>query len=57
MPLARLVQHQHCMFRRNGVKTHWNSTEDGQVNLREQLETLRVKWGVVDDSEGQAKPP
>ena len=45
MPLARLFQYQHCLLRRNGVRTHWSSTGEGQISLREQLEALRHRWG------------
>ena len=44
MPLARLAQYQHCLFRRNGVRTHWSSTGTGQSTLRDQLDTLRLQW-------------
>jgi hypothetical protein len=26
MPLARLAQYQHCLLRRNGVRTHWSNS-------------------------------
>jgi hypothetical protein len=42
MPLARLAQYQHCLLRRNGVRTSWGHSGD-QSGLREQLEALRVK--------------
>ena len=50
MPLARLAQYQHCLLRRNGVRTHWSSTGTAQTTLREQLAALRVRW-VEDDAE------
>ena len=56
MPLARLFQYQHCLLRRNGVRAHWSGTSEGRISLREQLEALRVKWGLVDDSDGKTKP-
>ena len=44
MPLARLAQYQHCLLRRNGVRTHWSGVGNGQGTLREQLEALRVQF-------------
>ncbi|MBN8459435.1 MAG: hypothetical protein J0M04_16525 [Verrucomicrobia bacterium] len=44
MPLARLFQYQHCLLRRNGVRTHWSSVGLAQPSLREQLGALRLSW-------------
>jgi hypothetical protein len=44
MSLARLAQYQHCLLRRNGVRTHWSATIEGGTSLRDQLEALRLKW-------------
>jgi hypothetical protein len=44
MPLARLFQYQHCLLRRNGVRSRWSSSGGGETSLREQLESLRVQW-------------
>ena len=44
MPLARLAQYQHCLFRRNAVRTTWSNSASGSVNLKEQLENLRRQW-------------
>ena len=44
MPLARLAQYQHCLLRRNGVRTNWGSAGTGQGTLQDQLEALRVQW-------------
>ena len=44
MPLARLAQYQHCLLRRNGVRTNWSSVGIGQGTLRDQLEALRLQW-------------
>jgi len=52
MPLARLAQYQHCLLRRNGVRTHWSATREGGTSLREQLEALRLQWNRVDDFSG-----
>ena len=48
MPLARLAQYQHCLLRRNGVRTNWISAETEQTTLREQLKALRGMWNGVD---------
>jgi hypothetical protein len=44
MPLARLAQYQHCLLRRNGVRTHWSGSVKGGLSLREQLDALRAEW-------------
>ena len=44
MPLARLAQYQHCLLRRNGVRTNWGHFGDEECDLREQLEALRGRW-------------
>ena len=44
MPLARLAQYQHCLLRRNGVRTNWGHSETEQTTLRDQLEALCVRW-------------
>ena len=44
MPLARLAQYQHCLLRRNGVRTDWSRGEAGASTLREQMEALRERW-------------
>jgi len=44
MPLARLAQYQHCLLRRNGVRTNWSATGEGGKCLREQLDALRTQW-------------
>jgi len=48
MPLARLAQYQHCLLRRNGVRTIWGHSEDEDGGLREQLEALRGRWTAED---------
>jgi len=53
MPLARLAQYQHCLFRRNSVRTTWSNSSPGGSNLRDQLESLRRQWcGMVDEEVG-----
>ena len=44
MPLARLAQYQHCLLRRNGVRTNWGHSGDEGGDLREQLKALRGRW-------------
>jgi hypothetical protein len=44
MPLARLAQFQHCLLRRNGVRTHWSRSDCAGLTLREQMEALRGRW-------------
>jgi hypothetical protein len=44
MPLARLAQYQHCLLRRNGLRSSWSKTKTGMPSLREQLEALRKGW-------------
>ncbi len=48
MPLARLAQYQHCLLRRNGVRTDWSSSAAGIPALREQIERLRGRWALAD---------
>ena len=48
MPLARLAQYQHCLLRRNGVRTDWSSSAVGIPALREQMEGLRGRWPGAD---------
>ena len=53
MPLARLAQYQHCLFRRNAVRTTWSNSAPGSISLQEQLENLRRQWrGAVDGEDG-----
>jgi hypothetical protein len=51
MPLARLAQYQHCLLRRNGMRTHWSATGEGGTSLREQLEVLRLRLHRVESIE------
>ena len=44
MPLARLAQYQHCLLRRNGMRTTWSRADGAGLTLRAQLEALRGKW-------------
>jgi hypothetical protein len=44
MPLARLAQYQHCLLRRNGVRTGWMSRERCPRNAACELQALRSIW-------------
>ena len=44
MPLARLAQYQHCLLRRNGVRTTCCWSETGTSTVRDQLVSLRLQW-------------
>jgi hypothetical protein len=44
MPLARLAQYQHCLLRRNEVRTSWSHSRYTECSLREQLGTLKSKY-------------
>jgi hypothetical protein len=45
MPLARLAQYQHCLLRRNWVRTNWSGAQTEGPTLRHQLEQLPTQWG------------
>jgi hypothetical protein len=55
MPLARLAQYQHCLLRRNGMRTNWCNAVTGPGALRDQFEALRVQWNRADGSDNQAE--
>jgi hypothetical protein len=44
MPLARLAQYQHCLLRRNGVRTNWIDAATDISNIRCQIKSLRERW-------------
>ena len=47
MPLARLAQYQHCLLRRNGVRTTWGHS--GSIaTTAEQMGKLRLLWQARD---------
>jgi hypothetical protein len=55
MPLARLSQYQHCLFRRNGIRTRWaNSIQGESLSLKDRLADLRLKWKESVDSNPDA---
>ena len=53
MPLARLAQYQHCLLRRNGVRTHWNGSASSGGSLRDQIAQLRLQWRAAVDASNQ----
>jgi hypothetical protein len=50
MPLARLAQYQHCLLRRNGVRTNWGTTFPA-CEIAEQMAQLRFQWRTPIDLE------
>ena len=45
MPLARLAQYQHCLLRRNGVRTEWSLiSQESDAKLT--LQRLRAERGL-----------
>jgi hypothetical protein len=44
MPLARLAQYQHCLLRRNAVRTVWCRSSQGDPDLGAVLQQLREAW-------------
>ena len=44
MPLARLAQYQHCLLRRNGVRTNWSNAGSIGIGAAEQIARLRIQW-------------
>ena len=44
MPLARLAQYQHCLLRRNGVRTSWSAATGEASDLRERMARFRELW-------------
>jgi hypothetical protein len=51
MPLARLAQYQHCLLRRNGVRTAWGGTRAGG-DARAALAAMRGLWAARRDGGG-----
>ncbi|MDB2673823.1 hypothetical protein N9Y81_02590 [Akkermansiaceae bacterium] len=54
MPMARLAQYQHCLFRRNSIRTRWSSAEPSGTDLREQIQALRLQWHRSVDADDEA---
>jgi hypothetical protein len=44
MPLARLAQYQHCLLRRNGVRTFWMSRGVDIMRTMENLSIMKNVW-------------
>ena len=53
MPLARLAQYQHCLFRRNSIRTRWSTANPDGADLREQIQVLRLQWRDSVDANDQ----
>jgi hypothetical protein len=51
MPLSRLAQYQHCLLRRNAVRTHWSGAGQIGVPLKDQIAQLRLQWRESVDSD------
>ncbi len=51
MPLARLAQCEHCLLRRNGVRTVWTSSQELVQEVAFEMRTLRLSWLVKDGVE------
>jgi hypothetical protein len=44
MPLARLAQYQHCLLRRNGVRTAWTVAGSTGNAPSQFIRLLREQW-------------
>jgi hypothetical protein len=44
MPMTRLAQYQHCLFRRNSVRTRWSTAITDAPSLKDQITQLRLQW-------------
>jgi hypothetical protein len=44
MSLSRLAQYQHCLFRRNGIRTRWSNGTQDETSLKSHLQALRQTW-------------
>jgi hypothetical protein len=47
MPLARLAQYQHCLLRRNGVRTAWSFTGSTGNAPPQLIRLLREQWSTA----------
>ena len=55
MPLARLTQYQHCLFRRNDMRTRWsvpNGGCDGE-SAADEFARKRKAWRDKVDAQGE----
>ena len=55
MPLARLAQYQHCLLRRNGVRTKWGAATGEASDLRERMAGFREQWRESGKFGGEAE--
>ena len=56
MPMARLAQYQHCLFRRNAVRTMWcepTNSADGRESAEDEFTRMRQSWRAAVDSAEQ----
>ena len=50
MPMARIIQYQHCMLRRNGTRTRWSAFSDGGdgggsvTSIGDRIAEIRDQW-------------
>ena len=51
MPLAKVAQYQHCIFRRNDIRTRWSTVGEGAKPLKEILSTVKNRWNEAVDSD------
>ncbi len=57
MPLARLTQYQHCMFRRNDIRTTW-SVPTGECegeSAAEEFARKRDAWRKLVDANNEVE--
>ncbi|MDB2673834.1 hypothetical protein N9Y81_02645 [Akkermansiaceae bacterium] len=54
LPLARLAQYQHCLLRRNAVRTHWSISGSSAVGLKDHLAQLRIQWCEAVDADTES---
>jgi len=54
MLMTRLAQYQHCLFRRNSVRTRWSNAITDAPSFRDQMEALRQQWRGAVDSDPEA---
>ena len=51
MPLARLVQYQHCAMRRADMRVFWSNDSDVTQSLADQFASIRDTWMAAVDAE------
>jgi len=50
MPMARVIQYQHCMLRRNSTRTRWSSSFPGDtgsetvISLGDRIAEIKAQW-------------